>query len=131
MKLPENAKLIETKTATMWIDEDGILYSNSKKVPQQTLEETKESVEEFKRIFGDKKFCMIIDASNSEPTTKEVRQYAAEELTKMIKAAAIIADSAFGKMLVNLFFNLKPPSYPTKMFSNEIEAKEWLMQYCK
>lgn len=131
MKPPENAKLIETRTATLWVGEGGILYSISKKVPAQTLEETQKSVEEFKKIFGDKKFCMVLDVTNSSPSSKEVRQYAAEELPKIIKAAAIIADSAFAKMLTNLFFNLKPPPYPLKMFNNEIDAKEWLFQYCK
>lgn len=131
MKPPENTKLIETRAATLWFDKDGILYSISKKVSAETLEETKKSVEEFKKLFGDKKFCMILDVTNSAPTTREVRQYAAEELEKIIKAAAIIADSAFAKMLTNLFFNLKPPPYPIKMFNNEIDAKEWVLQYCK
>lgn len=131
MKPPENAKLIETRTATLWIDEEGILYSISKKGPAETLEETQKSVEEFKKLFGDKKFCMILDVTNSAPSSREVRQYAAEELPKIIKAAAIIADSVFAKMLTNLFFNLKPPPYPIKMFNNEIDAKEWLLQYCK
>jgi len=50
-------------------------------------------------------------------------------LPRYIKAIAMVSDSALGKMLANLFFTLKKQPYPTKMFTNEQDAKEWLMQY--
>ncbi|HXA01939.1 MAG TPA: STAS/SEC14 domain-containing protein [Cytophagaceae bacterium] len=129
MKIPENANVIDWPTSILWFDEDGILCAISKKVPEQTLEEAKESMLDFERLTGGKKVCMLIDITNSSPTSKEMRDYSAAELPKITKALAMISTSALGKMIANLFFGLKPPPYPTKMFSNEKDAKEWLKQY--
>ena len=126
---PENTELIEWPTTTLWWDENGILYSVSKKVPQQTLEEAKASVEMFKELTGNKKVCMIIDNTNSAPTTKEIRDYAAEELEKLSKAIAIISNSPLSRMTANLFLGLRPPSYPVKIFKNEQDAKKWILKY--
>jgi hypothetical protein len=41
----------------------------------------------------------------------------------------MISNSQLGKMLANMFFNMKKQPYPTKMFTDETEAKEWLKQY--
>lgn len=125
---PANADIIEWPTATIWFNE-GILFSISKKVPQQTLEEVKKSLEDFKLLIGDKKVCMLIDVTHTTESSRELKDFAAKEFPKIIKAIAMVSDSALGKMLANLFFTLKTQPYPTKMFNNEKEAKEWLKQY--
>jgi hypothetical protein len=129
MEIPKNTNIIDWPTSAMWFDEDGILCVISKKAPAQTLEEARKSMEDFENLTGKRKVCMLIDITNSAPTSKEMRDYSAAELPKITKALAMISTSALGKMIANLFFGLKPPPYPTKMFSNEKEAKEWLKQY--
>ncbi|MFY9309401.1 MAG: STAS/SEC14 domain-containing protein [Bacteroidia bacterium] len=126
---PENTKVIEWPTSTIWFDETGILYSISKKAPPLSLEETKKSLLEFKKLIGDKKICMLVDVTHSTAASSELRDYVAEEFPKFIKAIAMISDSALGTMLANLFFTLKTQPYPTKMFKTEAEAKIWLQQY--
>ena len=86
-------------------------------------------MEEFKKITKWKKVCLLIDTTNSTPSSKEVRDYAAEIFPELVKAIAMVSKSALGRMIANLFFGLKPPPYPVKMFSEEAEAKEWLKQY--
>jgi len=129
MRPPENVTVYDWPTSVFWFDEDGILCSVSKKNSPQTLEETIKTIEEFKKLIGDKKICMLAEASNSGESIKEVRDYVAMEFPKFIKAIAIISQSALGKMLANLFFNIKSQPYPIKMFNDEKEAKEWLKQY--
>lgn len=129
MEPPKDAKVIDTYSATYWFDENGILCTVSKKVPPQPLEDIKKTIEEFKQLLNDKKVCMLIDVTNSGESSREVRDYAAVEFPKFIKAIAMVSNSELGKMLANLFFNLKHQSYPTRMFTNEAEAKEWLKQY--
>jgi len=129
MEIPKNTKVFDFPTSSLWFDENGILCSISKKAPEQTMEESKKWMEEYYKIFGDKKQCMLVDITNATPTNKEARDYAAAELPKVVKAIAMISHSALGRMLTNLFFGLKPPPYPAKMFSNETEAKEWLKSY--
>ena len=129
MEPPKNAEVIDWETSTMWFDKDGVLYSISKKVPPQTMEQVKQSLEDFKKIIGNKKISMIIDVTNTGESTKETRDFAAVEFPKFVKAIAMISKSPLGKMLANLFFKVKKQPYPVKMFNDEREAKEWIMQY--
>jgi hypothetical protein len=41
----------------------------------------------------------------------------------------MITTSPVSKMIANLFFGFKPPSYPVKMFTNKEEAVSWIKQY--
>jgi|ERR1051326_821586 hypothetical protein len=129
MEPPKDARVYELSTSTIWFDEDGVLYSIGKKVPPETLEESKKTLGQFKDIIGHKKVCMILDVTNAQPSTKETRDWAAKELPPLVKAMALISNSPLGRMVVNLFFGLKPPPYPARMCASEKEAKEWIRQY--
>ncbi len=124
-----NAEVFELPASTLWFDEYGILYSVAKKVPQQTVEEAKMTMEELRIIIGGKKVCLLSDSTDSPPPDKDLRDYAAEVIPEIAKAVAIISRSAVGKMAANLFFTIKKQPYPVKMFTDEHEAKEWLKQY--
>jgi hypothetical protein len=132
MKPPPNAKVIEWPTSTMWFDEDGILYSIPKPGSQhpRTKEEALEEMERFRTLVGGKKTCMIAKTDNTAPPPrKEDRDWIAKELNSVVKAMAIISASPLSRMVANLFFGFKPPSYPVKFFATEKEAKEWMKQY--
>ncbi len=129
MEPPKNIEIYEWEASRFWFDEMGILCSVSKKVKPQSLEETKMIVSNFKKLIGDRKVCLLLDVTNSSEASKEVRDYAAVEFPKFVKAMALISKSALGKMLGNLFFSVKSQPYPSKIFNTEKEAKEWLQQY--
>ena len=130
MEPPKNTEVHDHLESIWWIEEDGILCSVSKKnAPQSTREQSIAQLENLKKVTGDKKLCMLLDITYARPTKREDREFAAEELAKIVKAIALISNSALGKMVANLFFNLKPPPYPAKMFTAEPEAREWLKQY--
>ncbi|MES2763073.1 MAG: STAS/SEC14 domain-containing protein [Bacteroidota bacterium] len=129
ISIPQNAKITEWPTSVTWYDENGILYCVYKKGVKRSLNETRETIKEFKRQLNGQKVCMLADVTNSDDSSKEIREYAATELPKFIKAIAMISDSPLGKMLANLFLTLKTQPYPTKVFNTEAEAKEWLKQY--
>ena len=130
MTPPENVEIHKHITSDWWIEDTGIVCSVSiKDAPEITREQSIAQLEDLKRVTGGKKICMLLDITYARPTKKEDREFGAEELAKVVKALALISNSALGKMVANLFFNLKPPPYPTKMFTNEKEARAWLAQY--
>jgi microsomal dipeptidase-like Zn-dependent dipeptidase len=126
---PVGVKIYDTPTSTFWFDDNGIICAIIKNNPTQTLEDTVENIEGFKKVIGSKKVCMMIDVTYSPESTKETRDYVSVEFPKFVKAIAMISESALGTMLANLFFTIKKQPYPTKMFNKENEAKEWLKQY--
>ena len=125
----QDISLVEMPGSTIWLDKSGIVYAITKKHPPQTIEQAKASLAEFRRHIGPEKVCLLIDVTHSNETMPEVRDYVAQEFPKIVKAIAMVSGSALGKMVANLFFNLKSQPYPVKMFSDEREAKAWLKQY--
>src|SRR5687768_10330704 len=120
MEPPKDAKVIELPTSTIWFDENGILYSVAK--PEErpsTLEEMKVLLDDFKKIIGNRKVCMLVQSASSTPPTKEMRDYLADEFPKFTKAIGIISDSPLSRMVANLFFTIKKQPYPTRFFENE------------
>jgi hypothetical protein len=120
--------------SVMWFNDEGILFSVPKPgtPPEMTKEEVEKEMTRFKEIIGHKKVCMVSEANpNSRPPTKEERDWIADIINDVTKAMAIVTTSPVARMIANLFFGLKPPPYPTKMFSNEKEATEWIRQFNK
>lgn len=133
MEIPKDIKTIDWETSIIWFDEDGVMYSKPKPgtvEPELTREDTLKRMEEFRKLIGHKKICMILETNaNSKPPKKEDRDFIAVQLNSVAKAMGVISSSPLSRMIANLFFGLKPPEYPVKFFSNEKEAKEWIKQY--
>lgn len=129
MQIPTNTKIYENNASIYWMGEDKIVYSVFKKIPLQPIEVMRQDLEEFKKIFGNKKHCLILDITHTPKNTKESTKFAEEEIAKITKAMALISHSILGRSIANIFFGLKPPPYPTRMFSNEEDAKQWIKQY--
>ena len=118
MESPKDVEVFNNTISIYWFDEQGILYSVSKKSPPQSLEEIKKNVEDFKRILNGRKVCMLLDVTYSGESSRDVKEYAANEFPKFVKTIAIISTSTFGRMLANLFFSLKLQLYPAKILGN-------------
>jgi hypothetical protein len=132
MEIPKNVKTLELKSSIIWFNEDGILYSVPKPgiPPDLNFEEIKKEMDHLREFIGHKKVCFLAESNpNSKPPNKQERDFIAEQINSVTKAMAIVTSSPVSKMIANLFFGLKPPPYPAKMFSNEQDAKEWIKQY--
>lgn len=133
MEIPKDVNVIDWEANYMWFDTDGVLYSMPKPgmdQPELSREETAQRMEEFKKLVGNKKVCMVMESNaNSKAPKKEDRDFIADQLSQVTKAMAIITTSPLSRMIANLFFGLKPPAYPVKFCKNEIEAKDWIKQY--
>lgn len=134
MEIPKNVITYDMTSSTIWFDELGILYSAPKPgvTPDMTLEQIKAEMEKLRDITGNKKVCMVVESHpRSKPPSKEERDLIATDINNVAKAMAVITTSPVSRMIANLFFGLKPPPYPAKMFSNEKEAVEWIRQFNK
>jgi hypothetical protein len=134
MEIPKGVKTYEMTSSIMWINEEGILFSVPKPgaPPELSMDEINEEMKKFRAIVGNKKVCMVTEANpQSRPPTKSERDFIANIINDVTKAMAIVTTSPVARMIANLFFGLKPPPYPAKMFSNEKEALEWIKQFNK
>lgn len=128
MQPPNNIDIIETSATTFWVDEEGIICSIPKKLPFN-IKDTDDTINKFKQMFGNKKHCFLIDTTYAPTSTKKQKEMAGKEFLKIVKAAAFISKSPYGKMIAHLFINLSPMKNKSKFFDNEEEARIWLRQY--
>lgn len=134
MEIPKGVKTYEMAASVVWINEDGVLFSAPKPgpPPELSLDEIRKEMEKFKAIIGEKKVCMVTEPNpHSRPPTKAERDLVAQLINDVTKAMAIVTISPVARMIANLFFGLKPPPYPAKMFKTEKEAMEWINQFNK
>ena len=126
----EESELIKGEIANYRFDESGILYSYSKSI-QRTVKNISDNVELVKRITSNKPVPLLIYLCNSPMPDKATRQFSTEQLPLIYKAMAMVSKPGLSKLIMNLLFKFKKPPIPMKSFSDDKEAREWLMQYVK
>lgn len=127
VQIPTDRPIFEGDIATYWMD-DGILVSLSKS-PMRTVKNITENVALVQKMTGNKPVPLLIYLSDSPVPDKETRRFSTEQLPKIYKAMAMISEPGLAKFIMNILFKLQPPPIPTKNFTDEQEAKEWLKQY--
>jgi len=126
-QIPTDKQIFEGEIATYWID-DGVLISLSKS-PMRTVENISGNVALVKKITDNKRMPLLIYLSNSPVPDKNTRKFATEQLPLIYSAMAMISKPGLAKFIMNILFNFKKPPIPMKSFSDDREAKEWLLQY--
>ncbi len=80
------------------------------------------------KIQDGKSYPLLTNIKSVKESTKAARDYlASKEGCQGVSKAAIIISSPVSKMIANFFILASHPLIPTKMFTNEAEAKRWLM----
>ncbi len=76
------------------------------------------------------KQLLLADFSTGPVPDIEARNYAkSDDVTSITYAMAIVTGSSVGKILGNFFIGLNKPKFPTKLFTREDVAKDWLKKY--
>ncbi|MCW3101837.1 MAG: hypothetical protein JWO09_277 [Bacteroidetes bacterium] len=128
MTPPASAQVFETANNSHWYEGE-LLCIVTRKAPAIAFDEHRKRSEAFKSALNGKKICAVIDITNSSITSAENREYNQQVLPEIFKAIAFVSQTALGKMLVNLYLGMQPPPFPTKVFSNDKDAKAWIAQY--
>jgi hypothetical protein len=128
MEPPKDCQVYETELARLWLDKDGILYSDLKPA-RRTAENTKNNLQVTKELAKGKKVSIIVDITRSAPLTKEVRDLLDKEVNNIYTAIAFVARTPLAKMYANIFLRLPWP--PINIFTNEKAAKKWLLEISK
>ena len=128
MNPPPNHQLIKGEIADYYLDSDGILYSYSKSI-KRTVQNITENIALVKSITNNKTVPLLIYLCDSPVPDKATRKFSTEQLPSVYKAMAMVSKVGLAKLIMNILFKLKKPPIPMKSFSNDIEAREWLILY--
>lgn len=125
MNPPKDVTIYESELATMWLDEEGILYIIAKKA-ERTPEKQKAQFDFVSKLTKGQKVCAMADISLSASMDKKTREQSAELVPKTFKAMAVLSNSTFARFFANLYMGLIKQSVPVRLFEKEEEALNWL-----
>ena len=106
---------------------DGILYATYKSGLKLTLDDVQNIVKERLVLLDGKSLPVLIIDAGVVSMDKSARDFlSSEDGISGLKAAAIIENSLFSKMLINFFLKLTNPKLQVKAFGSHDEALNWL-----
>jgi len=120
---------IRSRTAELFIDENGIIHQTLDPGSEVTLEDIKEDISLYSVLDKKRKAFVLIDLCNVNSVEKQARDYlASEETAKKVSAAALVAQTRTSKVLGNFFLGLNKPMMPVKLFMSTDDGLDWLKQ---
>lgn len=91
------------------------------------IEDAKEMREMLVKLSGGKKYCVLLDATKRFNVSSEARALIAGKEYSSDRISAAFVITSFANMLIgNFFIKVNKPHSPTKIFSTEESAFEWL-----
>ena len=121
---------LETRCSQVWLGEDGILRYQSRLNAEETLPDAQENIAAGERLARGVKRPALVDIRRIHSMEREARlYYAGPETARIETAAALLVSSAFSRIIGNLFMGANKPVIPTRLFTVEQEAVEWLKQF--
>jgi len=118
-------EVIETRTARIWLGEDGIIRTVFLTNSELTLEDAKEIDTVTSGMTDGKEYPFLIDLRKIKSVAREVRNYGSEMKTRR-NASALLISSPLSRVLGNLYLGINKPIHPVKLFVSEDEAIKWL-----
>lgn len=119
-----------TKSETIILDPSGIAKCYVHKDYFLVLEDARENLETVRQFGNGKLVPVLVDIRDAKGASKECRAYfASEEAAKIQSACALLVASPLSRLIGNFFIGLNKTKFPTKLFSNEAEAMDWLKNF--
>lgn len=124
------SEAITTRVNRVWLGEDGIARVIHVPGAEVTLEDAQETMAAYLKLNKGKRRPLFVDTKAMKSLAREARKYySGEEAAKVASAAAIIVDTPVSKVLGNFYIGISHPQLPSRLFSSEDEALEWLKGY--
>jgi hypothetical protein len=124
-------KKITTKTAEISYDSLSRLL-RVKILPGAEIE-LDDAIQNFtatKMLTNNDNYLVLVDGRVSLSVSREARNFASQVKTDEGRIAeAFIITSTANKLLGNFYINVNKPTVPTKIFSSEEKALEWLESF--
>jgi len=121
---------IATRVNTVSLGEDGIARVIHVPDAEVTLEDAQETMVAYLKVSKNKKRPLLVDTKTMKAFARAARKYfAGKEAAKVASAVALIVGTPVSRVLGNFYLGLSNPHLPTRLFSSEGEALEWLRGY--
>ncbi len=123
---------MEKDKSTAYVDmrvEDGVFHMVYKPLDLLTIEIAREIVRERVAFKDGISYPSLFDIREVKSTSKDARDFMANEGNDLVIASALLINSSVTKMIGNFFISVSKPKNPTKIFTDQPKAMEWLDFY--
>lgn len=126
----EIEQIVRLAKCQLWLGEDGIVRIVWIPGAEVTLENAQETMAAYLKVNQGKRRPLFVDTKSMRSLARGARTYYASEYAAQIASAvAIIIGSPVSKVLGNFYLGVSNPHLPTRLFSSEEQALEWLKEY--
>ena len=128
----ETEGITRTKTEEIKMLTSGIIHCKVLPDTFLTEDDARENIEAISRMAKGKRVPVIVDIRAAKGASKEARKFfGKKEVAEVQSACAMITGSPLTKLLGNFFIGVNKPLFPTKLFTDEKDALNWLHQIIK
>ena len=121
---------VQLPASTISLRSDGIMRIELHPEDEFTVNDTLEIIETVKRIGGGKKFPNLITTKGYINIDKNARALSASEDGNLYTIVdAIVTNSSALKLIADFYISFNKPVKPTRIFSSEEKAVEWLKMF--
>ena len=119
------SKIINNKVELIKRDDQIYIYKAINKCSLD-LETVKAMTQAGDEWNGTELCANLIDIRDMLFTDSKARDYGAKQFREHVAGQAILTDSRISSSFANLFLKFSKPKVPTRLFTNEEEAIDWL-----
>jgi hypothetical protein len=123
-------KQIDHPFFTAQLLDNGIVHVNVKGVDDIEIENAREIINGIGEFCQDKKRPVLVTSDSFAAPTPEARAFLAKtESNPYSSAAAYLTKTLAERLIANAFIRFNKPGRPTRMFTSEAKAIEWLKMF--
>jgi hypothetical protein len=121
----------DTKTAAIHLDEDGLVIVKIRDNAYQSIEDAKANLATAISATAGRRRPLLIDIRTAQPLDADARHhYSGQTLVDGFSALALLVESSpFGRMMGNVYLRVARPGVPSRLFTEERRALEWLINH--
>ena len=124
------SEAITTRVNQVWLADDGIVRIIHVPGAEVTLADAEETMAAYLKINQGRRLPLFVDTRRMKFLAREARKYyAGEEAAKAASAVAIIVGTPVGRVLGHFYLGVSNPHLPSRLFSSDAAALEWLKGY--
>jgi hypothetical protein len=123
--------MFNTRTARISLTEENYVLVEILPDVDQVLADAQENIRVCLIAAKDKRRPVLVDIRDAKSLTPQVREYyGGAAVTENFSAMALlVSGQPLGIMMGNVYFRVVQPRIPKRLFTDEAEAKAWVLGY--
>jgi len=121
---------LDLRTGRVWLDDDGIVHADIKAHAELGLDDAHEWMRQIGIASTGKPRPVLVDYGRLKSISRDARRYFASPAVEPAPTAtALVITSPIGRAIGNFFMGLNKPDTPTKLFTDQATATDWLRSF--